>query len=61
MDTVLQWLQWAIANGPNFVTALVSVLTAVIAVCLLIPGEQPEKFLQGVVDFLSKFSVKKAE
>lgn len=32
------------------------ILNALIGVCLLIPGDQPEKFLQQVVDFLKKFS-----
>jgi hypothetical protein len=58
MADVLIWLQWALASGPNFVTAFSAVLASLIALCLLIPGEQPEKFLQGVVDFLAKFSKK---
>lgn len=58
MAELLVWLQWALASGPNFVAAFSAVLTAVIALCLLIPGEQPEKFLQGIVDFLAKFSIK---
>jgi hypothetical protein len=37
----------------------VALLSAVIAIASLIPGDQPEKFLQSVVDVLSKFSVKK--
>lgn len=58
MATALEWLQWAIASGPNLISAITAILSAVIALCLLIPGEQPEKALQGVVDFLSKFSKK---
>jgi len=38
--------------------ALVALLTAVIAVASLIPGDEPENTLQKVVDFLSKFSRK---
>lgn len=49
---------WIIANGPHFITALNAVLVALIALFMLIPGEQPEKFLQQVVDFISKFSLK---
>lgn len=59
MEKVLEVLNWIVASGPNLVSALAGVLSAVIALCLLIPGEQPEKFLQGVVDFLGKFSRKK--
>ena len=38
--------------------AVAALLTAVIAIASFIPGEQPEKSLQAVVDFLSKFSRK---
>jgi hypothetical protein len=38
--------------------ALVALLSAVIAVASLIPGDEPENTLQKVVDFLSKFSRK---
>jgi hypothetical protein len=41
-----------------WVGALVALLSAVIAVASLIPGDQPEKSLQSVVDVLSKFSKK---
>jgi hypothetical protein len=61
MDSVLQWLKWAVENGPQVISAFVGVLTAMIALFLLIPGDQPEKFLQGVVDFLAKFSIKKSD
>lgn len=48
--------QVAIAAG-----ALTIVLNFLIAVFLLIPGEQPEKALRSAVDFLAKLSRKKAE
>lgn len=54
-------LGWVVASGPNFVTAVLGVLSALIVVFTLVPGEQPEKALQGFVDFLSKFSAKKKE
>jgi hypothetical protein len=38
--------------------ALVALLSAVIAVASLIPGDEPENTLQKIVDFLSKFSRK---
>jgi hypothetical protein len=34
------------------------VLTGLIGIALLIPGEQPEKALQSVLDFIKKFSKK---
>lgn len=58
METVMSLITWATTSGPQFITALTAVLTAIIALCLMIPGEQPEKALQGAVDFLSKFSKK---
>jgi len=41
-----------------WVGALVALLTAVIAIASLIPGDEPETTLRKVVDFLSKFSRK---
>jgi len=38
--------------------ALVALLSAVIAIASLIPGDEPETTLRKVVDFLSKFSRK---
>jgi hypothetical protein len=58
MEAILNIIAWATANGPQFLAAVSAALTAIIALCLLIPGEQPEKFLQSVVDFLAKFSKK---
>lgn len=58
MDQILEWLKWAIESGPNLIAAVVAVLAALIALFLLIPGDQPEKFLQGILDFLKKFSLK---
>jgi len=45
-------------NWQSYLGALSAVLVAAIAVASLIPGNQPEKSLQAVVDFLSKFSRK---
>jgi hypothetical protein len=38
--------------------AITALLTAVIAIASFIPGDQPEKALQAVVDVLSRFSKK---
>lgn len=38
--------------------ALTALLTAAIAICALIPGDEPEATLTKVVSFLSKFSRK---
>lgn len=58
MELIGQIVAWATMNGPQFVSAIVSLFSALIAISLMVPGEQPEKFLQGAVDFLSKFSKK---
>lgn len=41
-----------------WIGAITALLTAVIAIAQLIPGDQPERFLQSVVDVISKFSRK---
>ena len=41
-----------------WVGALVALLSAVIAIASLIPGEEPEASLTKIVSFLSKFSRK---
>lgn len=47
-----------LAKLPEYTDAVVGVLGAVIVLCMLIPGEQPEKTLQKVVDFIKKLSRK---
>lgn len=42
----------------KYVDLINSLLVAVIAIALVIPGDQPEKFLKSVVEFLGKFSKK---
>ena len=43
--------------GP-YVAAVNAVLLSLIGFFLLVPGDQPEKFMQSIVDFLAKFSKK---
>jgi hypothetical protein len=43
---------------PNLIVALNAVIVALIALFVLIPGSQPEAFLQKCVDLLAKFSRK---
>lgn len=54
----MEFLKFVAEHIPEIISAVVALLSGVIAICLLIPGEQPEKALQGVVDFLKKFSLK---
>lgn len=58
MDVILAVFNWAIASGPNFIAAVITMLGFLVALFAIIPGEQPEKALQGIVDFLAKFSRK---
>ena len=58
MDKVLEIIKWVIEFGPEIIASFTGVLTAVIAFFLLVPGDQPEKFIQGIVDLLKKFSKK---
>ena len=51
-------IQWILVNYQVVISSLIAILAAITAVAMVIPGEQPEKFLQGVVDFLAKFSKK---
>lgn len=43
---------------PVYINLVLPLMAAIIAIALVIPGEQPEKFLQAAVDFLKKFSKK---
>jgi hypothetical protein len=61
MEKILEAGAWLAAHGPDVVSALVAVLSGVIGISLLIPGEQPEAALQKTVAWLSKFSRKKPE
>lgn len=54
----MEILAYIAAHGAEIVSAVVALLSGVIAVCLLIPGDSPEKQLKSVVDFLAKFSKK---
>jgi hypothetical protein len=56
MNTLLSFIQSQDIFA--WVGALVALLSAVIAVASLIPGDEPENTLQKIVDFLSKFSRK---
>lgn len=47
-----------IGQAQNIIGALMIICGGVITIAMIIPGEQPEKFLKSCVDFLSKFSKK---
>ena len=56
MESVIEFLMKLYQMLPEIVAAVIAFLTGVIAIALLIPGEQPEKFLKKVVEFLEKYS-----
>lgn len=58
MEKLIVLGSWIVTEGPHILAAIIAVLSALIALFLLIPGEQPEKSLQKVVDFLKKYSKK---
>lgn len=49
------------AHGSDIVGQLVIAINALIVIAMLIPGAEPERTLQKVVDFLSKYSRKKKD
>jgi len=46
------------AHWQEYVGILTAVLTAAIAVATVIPGDEPERTLQKIVDFISSISRK---
>lgn len=48
----------ALAHIQEIVGAVAMVFTGLIVIFSFIPGEQPEKALRGIVDFISRFSKK---
>jgi hypothetical protein len=57
-ESILNIGSFIVNNSRAIVGGVVAVLTGIIAICMVVPGDQPEKFLQGIVDFISKFSNK---
>ncbi len=53
---MLQILSLVYAQLPQIVMAANGLVAALIAVFILVPGDQPEKALQSIVDFIAKLS-----
>ena len=51
-------IQYVLGNGGDIIGALSLLISALIAISLLIPGEQPEKALQVVLGIIKRFSRK---
>lgn len=58
MQILLDIFNFIVANWMAILAAVVGLLNAVIVICLMIPGDQPEKTLKQIVEFLSKISRK---
>lgn len=58
MEKIVEIVGWIVANYALVISAVMGILSGVIGICLLLPGDAPEKQLQAIVDFLSKFSAK---
>lgn len=54
MDKCLRIINWIISNHKKVVTILITVLTAILSILILIPGDQGEATIQSVIDFLQK-------
>ena len=49
---------WVIAHYMEVISAVVALLSGVVAVALIIPGDEPEKSLGKVLEVLKKISKK---
>lgn len=58
MDKLLAVLAFVKLHGLEILGAVDVILGGLIAIALLVPGEQPEKALGGVKNFIAKFSKK---
>lgn len=58
MATVINAWNYLAANYQVILAAVTALISGLIAVAMLIPGEQPEKALKAVVAFIEKFSKK---
>lgn len=54
----MEFVKFFIDNWSEILNAVVGILSALVVLFMLIPGQQPEAFLQKVVEFLKKFSRK---
>ena len=57
-ELMLKFFSFIVENFHVIISAVTMVLSGIIAIALLIPGDEPEKTLQSVLDFLTQFSKK---
>ena len=55
---MMSLIGWIMSNGADMLAALSALVGALIAISLLVPGKEPEKSLQKILDLLKKVSKK---
>lgn len=58
MEKAMEAGKWLVAHWAEVLGAVSALLSALIALFMLIPGEQPEKALKAIVDVIAKLSRK---
>lgn len=58
MAKLMEVVQWIMAHGLEIVASVQALLMALIALFMLIPGEQPEKALRSIVELIARLSRK---
>ena len=58
MKKITDFISFIATNFQKILASVIGVLVAIMGIAALIPGDEPEKTLQAIVDFLTQFSVK---
>jgi hypothetical protein len=55
----MEIVSWLLLNWVQVLGYLTAILTGLIGIFMLVPGDEPETTLRKIVDILAKFSLKK--
>jgi hypothetical protein len=58
MEALVKAGEWMLMFGPDVISAVVLLLSGVAGIAMLIPGDEPEKSIKAVADWLAQFSRK---
>jgi hypothetical protein len=58
MEQVVAVGEWLVLYGPDVVAAVVAMLSGIMGIAMLVPGDEPEATLKKVADWLAQFSRK---
>lgn len=61
MAQIMPIVQWCLAHWVDVLHAVSALCGGLIAIFVLIPGDQPEATLQKIVDLIAKISVKPSQ